>query len=45
MLGDLDAARHHYELAAGQVDMVPAGSYADMLRDGIARARIRVSDA
>jgi len=40
--GDLQEAKRFYELAAGVLASVPDGPYGSLVRDAIARARIRV---
>ena len=42
-LGDLDAAKRHYELAAAALDSIPEDAYGAVVRDSIARALKRVS--
>lgn len=42
MLGEDEAARHCYNLAAAQASRLPAGRYGDLVRDGISRGIKRV---
>ena len=42
-LGHTDEARRFYDLAAGQLDEVPAGRYGDVVRGGIESGRTRLS--
>ena len=42
-LGHAAEARRFYDLAAGQLDEVPAGRYGDIVRGGIENGRTRVS--
>ena len=43
-LGHTAEARRFYDLAAGQLDKVPAGRYGDVVRGGIEHGRLRVGD-
>ena len=42
-LGHTAEARRFYDLAAGQLEAVPAGRYGDVVRGGIENGRLRVS--
>ncbi len=42
VLGDLDAARTYYDLAAAKLDTLGAGRYGDTARYGIAAAQDRI---
>lgn len=43
-LGDRDQAARHYQLAAERAGQLPEGSYADMVRDAIARGQQRIGE-
>jgi hypothetical protein len=43
--GDRGQAARYYQLAAGRADELPEGSYADMVRDAIARGQQRISES
>jgi tetratricopeptide (TPR) repeat protein len=42
-LGNREAAKRHYELAAAKTSNLPEGRYGDLVRDGINRGLQRVS--
>ena len=44
LLGDLEQANRCYELAAGRIGDLPDGQYTEVVKDGIARGRRRVSE-
>jgi tetratricopeptide (TPR) repeat protein len=43
VLGNLQQAKRHYELAAAKLSNLPEGRYGDIVRDGIERGLQRVS--
>ena len=43
VLGNIVEARRYYDLAAARVDTLPSDQYGNMVRNGIARGRQRVS--
>jgi hypothetical protein len=42
LLGDKTQAAHFYDLAAAHLDLLPTGPYADLVRQGVANAHLRL---